>query len=101
MSEVADPPEIQVRGAVGSSRATACGTLATNWSILTDADMAVRHEGAGPAPLTGTAVQHDRSRLGDRNRAAGEHGGDPVEVRGSKVGPIGGGQAGRQIVKPA
>ena len=101
MSDVAEPPEIQVTGSPSGRAGPPPAAHGHDLIEPDDTDVAVRHERAGPATLGRTTVQHDGSGLGDRDGAAGEHRGDPVEVGGGEIRPVVDGDALRQILKPA
>ena len=80
MSLVADGPLIQVSGRRGSSAASASGTSPTIWSARDDAHVVVGEQRQRPPALARARVEHDRPRLGDRDRAAGQHGVDRVQL---------------------
>ena len=84
MSLVAEGPEIQVSGRVGSSRGIACGTEATICSGARTTQMWWSGTSVmRPAALARAGVEDDRAGLGDRHGAAGDHGVDGVQlVRG-------------------
>ncbi len=70
MSLVADGPLIQVCGRVGSSRASASGTVPTIRLRTDDADVEVGQEAQRAAALTRTGIEDDRAGLGDRDGTA-------------------------------
>jgi hypothetical protein len=47
--------------------------------VAHDDQVEVGHQGERAAALAGAVVQDDRAGLGDRDRAAGQHAGHPVE----------------------
>ena len=84
MSEVALGPETSVIGrpsaAAGASAATASGTDAWMRAASTKQMWQVGHERERAAAAVGAAVEHDRAGLGDRERAAGQHAVEAVEL---------------------
>ena len=77
MSEVAEGPEIQVRGRPGSpadspERGDGLGDDPDDLVLADHAEVIVGQERQGPPPLARPAVEDDRPGLGDPQGAAGQ-----------------------------
>jgi hypothetical protein len=83
MSDVADGPETNVRGRRARTASPSClnaaGTPSTTWlsSITHKCTSGTRLSARLPSP--GPPVEHNGSRLGDAERAAGEDGTNSIE----------------------
>ena len=85
MSDVALGPETNVSGrpsarGAGASAAIASGTRRGRRPASTTQTCRSGTSVSARRPLRGAAVEHDRAGLGDRQRAAGEHAVERVEV---------------------
>ncbi len=85
MSEVADGPETKTTGRPSSRmrpaiRGIAAGRSGSTWSSRDDAEVDVGDEREGSPPVGRAGGEHERARLRDRERAAGERGVEGVEL---------------------
>ena len=85
MSEVAEGPATKVSGRPALTGSLEPGDRLGNEPddlVLADhADVEVRHEGERPPALPLPRVEHERARLGDRDRTAGERAVELVQLR--------------------